>query len=320
MQKSTRNLEIRVGLVFIVAVAALVGGILWGKRIGLAATQKQVTFIFPNAAGVKPGTPVNLNGVERGIVTDVKPVDEGAEVTAFLDRDVPLRKDARAAIQMLEITGGKRIELYPGTSSEQLAGGDAIEGVNQGDIGALVAVMGGIADQIRPTLLRVDTAIAAITAIIGDPAFQRNASTAVESFADVGVDLRRVLRSNEGRINRTLASLENLSTDLNSFIDNNRDELERIISNGDIAVGDLRRTLGNADRSLENVDGLVDSLDVILAEIRTGDGTVSRLLYDKEFADDLEGTLQALRDLLVLFRDYGVNVNMEVGHEYPKKK
>ena len=311
----TKNLEARVGLVTLVAIAALIGGIMWGKGGGIAIDKQKFLIYFSNASGVSTGTPVNVHGVKMGSVLSIEALEAGALITVAVDRDVTVKKDASAAIQVLEITGGKKIELYPGTGTEKLAKDQRIPGVNQGDIGAMIAAASTLAEQVGPLLSRIDSALGSVMTLVGDPQFQANVGAAVENFASAGGELNQLLRNNKGTIQKTLQTVDALATELRVITSENSPVISRVLTAADTLVSDARSALKNADRALRKIDGLALRLDSLTADLKNGNGTVSRLLYDEELALELERAMVALRKALSDLNKKGINVNVGLGHK-----
>src|ERR1043165_4308116 len=105
-----RSTEVKVGIVSILAVALLIAGIMLGKGLGVGASHV-LTFRFPSSGGIDIGAPVTVNGVRRGTVTSVENANGAVVLKANVSNIDDLHADASAVISMLEITGGKKIEV-----------------------------------------------------------------------------------------------------------------------------------------------------------------------------------------------------------------
>lgn len=314
MADQAKKLEVRVGIVTVVAVIALIGGILWGKGMGI--DRRGLTIKVDNASGLASGTPVLVHGVPKGGVASVRTVEEGALVEILVDRDVQPMKDASAVIRVMEITGGKKIELDPGASTEPLPDNAAIPALNQGDIGAMLAFVGDMAHDIAPMLKRLDSTLAAVNEIVGKEEFRNDVVRTLDNFATLSTDLRNLVGNNRGRIEQTIRNVDALAANLREVADKNGPTVERLLTSAESLVGDARGTLGGADATLQTVDRLALRIDSIAVELRTGKGMISRLLYDPEMASELEKVLVELRKTLRDLNQKGVNVNMEVGHKH----
>src|SRR5437867_8503421 len=88
----TRSLawsELKIGVITIIAFAIAAATIfaLTGER-GFFWQQFRLKVRFPNVAGLKPGSPVRLAGVEKGQVLSVGLAGEDVEVTFEVNKDV----------------------------------------------------------------------------------------------------------------------------------------------------------------------------------------------------------------------------------------
>lgn len=88
----------------------------------------KVNALFPNAAGINPGTDVRVAGIKIGQVSEVKldPKTFQAEVALAIDPNSKLPDDSSAAITSEGILGGTYMNLIPGGSSTPFKNGDEI--------------------------------------------------------------------------------------------------------------------------------------------------------------------------------------------------
>ena len=314
MYDRSRKLETRVGIVTLVAIAILILGALWGRGVTETFDQRQVEIHFPDAGGITAGTPVFLNGVEVGSVSKVTARQEYAEAVAHIDPSIRLTDEASAVIRVKELTGGKKIELEPGTS-DALPTGRPIPGRNEGDIGELIAVAGRLSDQIDPIVRRVDSVLADLSKIVGDPAVRTGVRETVTQFSQAGRRANALLESSGPRLRNTLVQLEGLSSDLSSLVSENRPTVERILGTTDRAASEAEGAVADGRRLMTRLDRVVDDLELITREVREGDGVINALLYDEKMTAELNRAVSALRRFLARIEEKGVNVNVELGHE-----
>ncbi len=319
MADSSRKFEIRVGLISLCALGLLIAGIMWGRGEGIGVDRKEIVIEFDNASGISTRTPVYLYGVKVGNVQKVAVLEHGARVVAHVNRDVKLYNNASAAIQVMELTGGKKVELFPGSEGKEMVDDIVLPGKNQADIGAMMALAQDLVTELSPVLRRAVTALAGLAALVGDEGLQQNIATAADQFAASSIQLNALLRENRGRVSETLASVERLSNDLQAFVGNNADDLKKIIESAHTVAEDASRTLRESEDVLQRIDRLVVSIDSIAGDVRDGHGPLSRLLYDKSLALQLDSALSTLRMVLKDIDRRGIDVNVELGHKRERR-
>ncbi len=312
---SSRAQEIRVGVISVVALAILIGGILWGKAAGLGVENRSVNILFQNASGVEIGSPVMYRGVRKGAVSAIAVGPDGVRVTALVESSVPLREDAVASLQMLELMGGKKIEILAGHSTSPLPAGAEIPGRVEGDISALLASVGDITADVRRMMARVDSSLVVVNAMVTSPEFRRNIESTLENAQVASRDAREMIEENRGAIRQVVGNVNALAADVRQFVMRTEGTLDRTIATADSAVGDARQTLRVADATIRDADRLVVRIDSLTADITKREGVVGRLIYDKELADQLVGTLTSARELVEQIKRNGFNLNIGLGRK-----
>ena len=115
---SERSNQIRVGVIFILAVIVLVAGVLWFKNFRISGRNVKATVEFPNTSGLVRGDPVEVSGVPSGQVSQIRYEDGRALVTLDLNRKVKLFRGSRFVIENVGIMGQKLVAIYPRRDAE----------------------------------------------------------------------------------------------------------------------------------------------------------------------------------------------------------
>jgi phospholipid/cholesterol/gamma-HCH transport system substrate-binding protein len=310
---SSRSREIRVGIVTVVALIALVGGIIWGKSLGFGVATRIVRITFPNASGVDVGTVVTLNGVRKGSVTAIDAQPDEVRITASVDDTFPLKADASAVLSMLEVTGGKKIELSPGKSPAPLPADAVIPGVVQGDITSLLAQVGDIAASASQVVAGLDSTVTMVNGVLGSREFRENITSTMSNLEQASGDARNLVTANRAAINRAVSNLDRLSSDLRDLVNRTRPAVERTLASAEDISADAKSALRSVDTTLRQANTLIAHLDTLAADIKGGQGAVSKIIYDKEFADELQRTLTAVKDLVQSIDKGGLKTRINIG-------
>jgi len=128
------------------------------------------------------GDPVTVNGVKRGVVLDFHNVSQGVLVKVGLDHLEDIMLDARPVLQMLEITGGRKVEIFPGRSSAPVRQGDTLKGETGVDIPAMLTATYRFIDSTAVVLSQLHRAIKQLNATILQPTTLRQLQGTVENL------------------------------------------------------------------------------------------------------------------------------------------
>jgi len=308
---SEKHQDVRVGVVAVVALAAVVGGIIWGKGCGFRIENRRVTIALPDAAGIDAGTTITIRGVKVGSVTSIQTGRDSVIVSALMSGDIPLYDDASAAVRMLELTGGRAIEIIPGVSSRPLAPEARIPG-SVSDITALLRSADRLTTRATDVLVRLDSTVAYVNELAGNPNVRREIEGTVHDVAAMTATTRTMIESNRSTIDEALRNLAALSNQLHEIVRTTRPAVERTIRTADTLGADAHAMAIRIERSLNTADSLVARLNAIAHDIRHGNGAVSRLMFDTSTADQLMNTIEAVRALVSDIQANGVKANVKV--------
>ncbi len=311
--KITKSTEIKVGLILFSGILLLVLGVILGKGLDIASGSKEIKFIFPHSGGLKLSDPIYVNGVKRGQVKSIENYNGKVLIIGSIDSIEDLKSDLTAQVLILEITGGKKIEINPGNSSAKFSNTQVIYGNTPPDLAELVATFGNASKEILGIVHKIDTTLSALNLLLGDEAFVGNLKNIADNTDKLVSELKSILDNNQSNITSTLNDLKSISSDLKSFVSNNKNDLSKIVKNLDTITSDTKPLINKADTLVASLSDLSANLHKVLNEIQNGKGTISKLLYDQNFAKKIDSTLMNLDTLVYSIRQHGVNVNVRLG-------
>ena len=311
----SRSTEIKVGLVTLVAVALLVLGILLGQGFSFTPSLHQIHIRLAHSGGLKNGSPVMVNGVERGKVSRIS-ADQGS-VLAIVDIDhlEGLHSDAFARVSMLEITGGKKVEIFPGDSSGAFDPSREMRGETASDIGDLVMLVGDMSTDLMRLMRRIDTITGAVTAVMKDSTFVNNVASIASNGAMLMSDARIWLQENRSELSATVRQAKAALDALRRLVADNEPAITSSIAKLDARLTEMEATLAKADTAIVNVDSLVKNINGVITDIRTNDGFAHAALYDTNFRRRIDTTVSRLNGFIRFARERGLNVNVGIGHQ-----
>jgi phospholipid/cholesterol/gamma-HCH transport system substrate-binding protein len=135
------KLEIVVGVfVFIGLVCLGYLSIKLGKLELVGGSVYEVEAQFNSASGLKPGSTIEIAGVEVGRVRGITLIEDRAKVKLAVNNTVKLYTDTIASIKTRGIIGEKFLALSPGGGGDLLKPGDTIRDTESGlDLEELVS-------------------------------------------------------------------------------------------------------------------------------------------------------------------------------------
>jgi len=311
--RNTKSLEIKVGIVSVVAIVLLILGISIGSDLNIKPDAKTLKIKFPNSSGIKTSSAVSINGVENGIIKSIESTEGGVIIETLIDPGFDLREDASAIILLKEITGGKKIEINPGNSPNKYNYNNVLIGQSSADIGDLVAVLGSVSGDIVNLLRRLDTMSIAINELIQDKEFISSVKNSVTNLDSLVVSAREIIDRNKGKINSTMDDIADIADNTNDLIGNNKEKINKLINDLDAISTDLNQLLKNANITVKDFTNILRDVQKITDDINSKESTIGKLIRDEDFANRLDSAFSNLKNLLNQFEKHGVNVNVRLG-------
>jgi phospholipid/cholesterol/gamma-HCH transport system substrate-binding protein len=311
--KNTKQIELKVGIVSVVGTILLVLGLILGRGYKVSVSTQTIKFRFPNSGGLQVSSPVVVNGVKRGTVTSVVNDNGSVLVTATIDNIDDLRKDVKARITILEITGGKKIEIFPGTSPEKFNPETEIQGETAADFADLVTQLGLILEQAKHTISQLDTTLTSTNKVLGNKNFATNLQLAVDNATQTLTITREILEQNQTNINQIVKNLKEILSELRNDYSIYEPKINRIVARLDTISFQTTNLLENGSATVEKINRSLNQLNDILLEIREGENLANKIIYNKEFAQRLDSTLRQVSELITFIQKNGVNVNLRLG-------
>jgi phospholipid/cholesterol/gamma-HCH transport system substrate-binding protein len=307
-----RQTEIRVGAVVLVGIILLILGVTFGRGVSVSPNVSTLHIHFPTAAGIESSAPVFVHGVKRGTVSKVAPDAGGVMIDVNMDDVSDLRSDVAARITILELTGGKKIEIVPGTAAQAWSGG-VIQGTSAPDFGDLMTFVGDVSGTARTLLQRLDTMSASLNKLVGDSSFVNDIKQTAGNANEAVAALKSVLVTNRENLQVSLQNLRSISQDLQRMVKENDTTVTALLRKVNAAASSTQKILVSADSTIVRVDRLMTDINDVVLEIKKGDGTIGRLIYDKNMGARLDSALTTLGSFVDAVSKHGVNVNVRLG-------
>lgn len=304
-----RKTEIKVGITAIVGIVLLVWIIGWAKNISFIDKNVNYKIEFKNVSGLEIGDNVTINGVRKGSVENITVTGSTVLVEVAIPKDVLIPEDSKFYITMLDLMGGKKVEIRPGKSDNNINPEAIQKGDFQFDVAEVMSFVGTAGEGIPAMMSKIDTALSAINSYLKDEEIKGDVKSGLKNLVALASDFRSLIKEQRGQIDHLMKNslkltenADSLTTTASAFIKENQDSIATSISN-------LNRLLVQSDALIKKFDGILD-------ETTLQKNNLGKLMYDETSFDDLKITLKEAKELLILvkkqLKNEGLNVKAKI--------
>ena len=298
--------ELKAGLVVLIAGLVLYFGISYLKNSNLFKEGITLYSVYDKVEGIMGSQPVTINGLAVGRIEDIyfHPDQSGRVVVAMtINSDYPITVTTLAQIKSSDLLGAKEISLEIGPGSVLVEDGDTLRSAIEESLGD------AINKEVLPVKIKTEKLIASL-----DTAIQ-----ILTGFLKGGVE--NDFRSSFSNVNQSLIHLNEITTELSTYMVENRESLGRATQNFERLSKSLADNRDELERVFENVANISDSLgkanvgqtmlalertsknlDIVTGRMANGEGTLGKLSAQDSLYNQIDKTVQSLDRLLLDLR------------------
>jgi phospholipid/cholesterol/gamma-HCH transport system substrate-binding protein len=303
-QQEVQWSQLKVGVLVLVALASLTALVflMSGNTGGFFAGKITTRSYFENAAGLKVGAPVNLEGVTIGNVKSIRIVPERkltpVEVVMRISKKfVPaLHSDSKTSLETIGVLGDTVVDI----NSKFATGGpiqdnSELQTTETPNLSDVIKSSQGTIEQLNTILAKVDNLVDSLNSgkgsigmLINDPTLYNRAIAALNEIQSL-VDQ---VGNGKGSIGKLFTddTLYNRANDAAAKLQ----DVANQIDSGKGTVGKLIK-----DETLyNNFREATQNLNSLLKDINAGKGSIGILAKDPKFADKLNDTVTKLDSIL----------------------
>ncbi|MDA0709063.1 MAG: MlaD family protein [bacterium] len=286
MQK--REQEIILGAVVFFAVVILVVGSMWlSERYAGAAGGYRVRVQFDRVPGLQRGNAVTFRGVWVGKVLGIYLDGSQPIVTLGFAQFDALPIDSRIIVKSDGLLGGQMVEILVGHSSTTLADNELIRGELEGGVEQVVTEGSDLLSKFNEKLDRM--------------ASEKNVmhiSSTLAKLDSTSQVLSAIWSRNQETLNALLDSLALASGDASGLLAENRQDVRMSVKNLKEATGRMVALSENMEETSAAMNEMMDNLNQITGQVRSGKGTVGKLIQEEGVYDHLDRTLTTVDSLV----------------------
>jgi len=298
--KDQRKTDIRVGLTVIVSILLFIWILGWAKNFSLNSNRSGITIKFQNVAGLEIGDNVTVNGVRKGFVDDVVLKSDFVLVKVSLEPNIDLRKDAVFSIMMLDLMGGKKVEILPGNASDKLDTKQLQNGSFSADVPSVMVMIGKLENELPQMFKQVNITLSSLNEYLGDKNLQSDVKASASNLVAISVQLKDIINENRNQIKLLTSNSAELTSEARDFFAANKES--------------LHTTINDVSALIKKTDTFISKLDALVVETKDQKNTAGRLLYDDKLFSDLKETLGNVKELIKVLteqlKNEGVNVDL----------
>ena len=286
--RNPRAAEIKVGITVLLGLLVFIWVLGWAKNFTLTSSDNQVKVRFDKVSGLDIGNNVTVNGVRKGHVKNFFIQGSSVIVTLSISNDIILKKDAEFSLESTDLMGGRKIEVNPGNSNEDLNLAEVHQGIYISDIAGMISLFSDIQDKIGIIANESVKTLQGINSLLEDKTFIEGLRTSITNLNNVTAKLDRVITENQQNLKEIIESTKEITTDTKNLIKENKDKVEV--------------TLANLNSVMLRSDSLLTSLNYLTQETITGGNNLGKILYNDSLYNNLIQSMESINELTKLLK------------------
>ena len=276
--------EIKVGILAAVCIFLLFFGLNFLKGVNIFSPTNSYHGVFYNLHGLEEQAAVYIRGHKVGQVDKIHydfTRDSAFTIDISIAKDVALPQGTQMALISDGMLGGMSIELQMASSEETdhsvIAHGTFLP----------TTYVPGLVESLQGELLvHVDEAIQGIDSLVAQLRGQVD-----------GDHLKNTLHN----VDRISGDLTGVSANLKHLMNK---QVPGIVNNADTAIANLNTIVADLKQAdlaatVARVDTAVDGVTALIADVRSPEGTIGQLLYNKSLYNHIDATVVSADSLLV---------------------
>lgn len=294
--------ELKVGLLSLLAVASMV-------IVSLKITSNKSGFgnyieyrtLVEDATGIYENSSIKVAGIVAGKIKSISLKDSQALITFEVNETIKISSKSALRIKTVGFLGDKYIDIHLGDESAPRLTEGSIIGNQTGagfeelgkDASDVLKDVKSIAKAVKDSMYD-DQDQNVIKAIV------QNVKEFTKNANDISASLKRIISDNEGKLNGTIENLDRIAKQLAFETDRYSD-------------GSLMNDFESIQPILDNVNQATRDIKDIVADIKSGKGTVGKLLRDEEVVDQVTETLSGVNRLVGRINNFKSNLSFYSG-------
>jgi phospholipid/cholesterol/gamma-HCH transport system substrate-binding protein len=278
-----KKTEVKVGITVLAAIIVFIFIYGWAKNIDLSSNDTNIIIKFETVAGLELGDLVSVNGVRKGLVNSITTKENYALVEVKFNEAVNLKQDATFSVMMLDLMGGKKIEINPGNSVNFINYDEIQIGKFAGDISTAMATLSSVETDLIEVIGELKTSLHNANKLFNNDKLTDNIISSMEQIKLLSTNFNQLIIQNRTVFNETIRNVSKLSESTNNLLNNNSEKVGSILIKFD-------STLTASNILLQNLNNFSN-------EIANSENNIGKIMYDEDLLNDLQNSLKQIKEL-----------------------
>ncbi|MFT5714295.1 MAG: phospholipid/cholesterol/gamma-HCH transport system substrate-binding protein [Flavobacterium sp.] len=280
--------EIKTAVLVIASILLFIWGYSFLKGRDLFTSYVTLYVEYETVEGLTMSAPVTLNGLVIGKVNSITIEENTGKLLVELQikTDFPISKSSVAIIYEPGFIAGKQIAIEPNFKDKSVSvDGQRIRGeIKLGLTETVADKLGPIQEKLEKIMTNADVLITGVNNVLDKKAQEdlrkslSDLSSTMEQFHKASVRMNTILDENKSQIKGVVTNFNKISSDFSKISDS-------------LNKADLGKTVKNLNETLAKVDEIMNGL-------KSGNGTMGKLLNDDALYNNLDKTSKELELLL----------------------
>ena len=282
--------ELKTGIITLGGIVLFIMGFSYLKASSLFDNEITLHAVYDDIAGLQTGTSVSMKGTNIGKVNGIKFINGNRQVLVSfsISNKVEFSKNSVAELFGSSPLGGMALSVEQVYDDAPMA--------KENDT-LPTRKKAGLVERLDPLQKNIDGAINNVGSMFAN----------VNSL--LSEDKKMELKDGITKFSQLMVSLNQSATRLNAMLANNQTKLDSSIENINEITSNfaaVSKTLkdSNLSETIQNFGTSVENLNILLAKIERGEGSLGKLANDEELYNNLTN---ASRELDLLLQDFRLN-------------
>ena len=283
--------EIKTGILVLTGIILFIIGFSYLKSNDVFITDRIFYAVYDDVEGVSKGTPVTISGFNVGSVQDIEFYKNSSKLLLKfrVENEFNFSSESIAQIYETGLIGGKAVAVIPKYGNELARSGDTL----QSDIAPGLTEL--VNDRLSPLQDKIESMVVSADSVL------------ISLNAVLNTDAKLEIQSTIENFSSTVADLKTSAGTLDEILDNNKNQINNIITNVNQTSNELAGLSGSfSDLSIviSNLSESSENIDKIISEISEGEGSLNKLVFDDALINSLDA---ASKNINLLIKDLRLN-------------